>query len=282
MKADCHMHMVLDGVDWKSAIARHREAPDEAWIRDRLSDYQCRGFSYLRDGGDRWGVGARARALAGEYGIVYRTPLAPLCKAGHYGGFIGTKYENFREYQELVKKTREQGGDFMKIMISGLMDFDNYGRLTEEGLARDEIRELIHIAHEEGFSVMAHANGARTVEAAAEAGIDSVEHGAYLDGEALAAMAENRVVWVPTLSTIGNLRGKGRFREAAVERILESAMENVVRFAGMGGLLAPGTDAGAWAVPHGSLSEYALMEQCLGSRAEEILSRGTEEIQKRF
>ena len=282
MKADCHMHMVLDGVDWKSAIARHREAPDEAWIRDRLSDYQCRGFSYLRDGGDRWGVGARARALAGEYGIVYRTPLAPLCKTGHYGSFIGTKYENFREYQELVKKTREQGGDFMKIMISGLMDFDNYGRLTEEGLARDEIRELIHIAHEEGFSVMAHANGARTVEAAAEAGIDSVEHGAYLDGEALAAMAENRVVWVPTLSTIGNLRGKGRFREAAVERILESAMENVVRFAGMGGLLAPGTDAGAWAVPHGSLSEYALMEQCLGSRAEEILSRGTKEIQKRF
>lgn len=282
MKADCHMHMVLDGVDWKSAIARHREAPDEAWIRDRLSDYQCRGFTYLRDGGDRWGVGARARALAGEYGIVYRTPLAPLCKAGHYGSFIGTKYEDFREYQELVTKTREQGGDFMKIMISGLMDFDNYGRLTEEGLARDEIRELIHIAHEEGFSVMAHANGARTVEAAAEAGIDSVEHGAYLDGEALAAMVENRVVWVPTLSTIGNLRGKGRFREAAVERILESAMENVVRFADMGGLLAPGTDAGAWAVPHGSLSEYALMEQCLGSRTEELLSRGTDEIQKRF
>lgn len=282
MKVDCHMHMVLDGVDWKSAIERHRDAPDEVWIRERLRDYRSRGFTYLRDGGDRWGVGARARALAGEYGIVYRTPLAPLCKAGHYGSFIGTKYENFREYQEVVTKTREQGGDFIKIMISGLMDFDNYGRLTEEGLAPGEIRELIHIAHEEGFSVMAHANGARTVEAAAEAGIDSVEHGAYLDGEALAAMAENRVVWVPTLSTIGNLRGKGRFREAAVERILESAMENVVRFADMGGLLAPGTDAGAWAVPHGSLSEYALMEQCLGSRVAEILSRGTEEIQKRF
>ena len=282
MKVDCHMHMVLDGVDWKSAIARHRDGPDEGWIRERLRDYRSRGFTYLRDGGDRWGVGARARALAGEYGIVYRTPLAPLCKAGHYGSFIGTKYSNLREYQELVAQKREQGADFVKIMISGLMDFDNYGRLTEEGLAPGEIRELIHIAHEEGFSVMAHANGARTVEAAAEAGIDSVEHGAYLDGEALAAMAENWVVWVPTLSTIGNLRGKGRFREAAVERILESAMENVVRFADMGGLLAPGTDAGAWAVPHGSLSEYALMEQCLGSRVAEILSRGTEEIQKRF
>ena len=59
----------------------------------------------------------------------------------------------------------------MKIMISGLMDFDRFGVLTEEGLPPQELGELIHIAHEEGFSVMAHANGARTVEAAAEAGV---------------------------------------------------------------------------------------------------------------
>lgn len=63
---------------------------------------------------------------------------------------------------------------------------------------------------------MAHANGARTVEAAAMAGVDSVEHGAYLDTDALRAMRENGTVWVPTLSTIGNLRGTGRFDEAAV------------------------------------------------------------------
>ena len=56
---------------------------------------------------------------------------------------------------------------------------------------------------------MAHANGAEVVRSAAEAGVDSVEHGAYLDGEALHAMAENGTVWVPTLSTIGNLRGRG-------------------------------------------------------------------------
>ena len=79
-----------------------------------------------------------------------------------------------------------------------------------------------------------------------------------LNEEALAAMAENGTVWVPTLSTIGNLQGKGRFSEKAVAQILESALENVQIFAGMGGLLAPGTDAGAWAVPHGSLTEYEL------------------------
>lgn len=280
MHCDCHIHMLLDGLDWRAAIARHRSAPDESWVRSRLDEYRSRGFSYLRDGGDRWGVGKLARELAPEYGIRYRTPLAPLCKAGHYGGFIGKQYSSVNEYTELVKDIRKQGGDFVKIMISGLMDFDSFGVLTEEGLSGEEIRELIHIAHEEGFSVMAHANGAGTVEAAAAAGVDSVEHGAYLDGAALCAMQENGTVWVPTLSAIGNLRGTGRFREDAVQRILESAKENVKAFAAMGGLLAPGSDAGAWAVPHAGLSEYDLLSAALGDLS--LLQRGIQTIQEKF
>ena len=282
MLADCHIHMVLDGANWKTAIARHAQAVDDGWIRQTLAHYQKLGFAYLRDGGDRWGVGKRARELAGEYGITYRTPLSPLCKAGHYGGFIGEKYGNLREYAALVVKNKENGADFIKIMISGLMDFDHFGVLTEDGMEPAEIRELIHIAHEEGLPVMAHANGARTVEAAAEAGVDSIEHGAYLDADALHAMAENGTVWVPTLSTIGNLRGRGRFDESAVERILESAVENVSLFAGMGGLLAPGTDAGAWSVPHGSLTEYALLKAALGAETQKALDRGIQAIRQKF
>ena len=282
MKYDCHMHMVLDGVEWKNAIARHSAAVDEGFVRNALNTYRELGFGYLRDGGDRWGVGALARKLAPEYGITYRTPLANLCKKGHYGGFIGDNYEDFREYRDLVRKARKDGADFIKIMISGLMDFDRFGVLSEEGLPESEIRELIHIAHEEGFSVMAHANGARTVEAAAKAGVDSVEHGAYLDEDALRAMQENGTVWVPTLSTVGNLRGTGRFSEADVQAILESALVNVKAFADMGGLLAPGTDAGAWAVPHGSLTEYELLEQVLGDQAQQVLERGIREIVRKF
>lgn len=282
MRTDCHIHMVLDGTDWKAAIARHRQAVDETWIRNTLAHYRELGFTWLRDGGDRWGVGKRARDLAGEYAITYRTPLSPLCKAGHYGGFIGEKYENIREYAALVVRNRENGADFIKIMISGLMDFNRFGVLTEDGLDPDEIRELIHIAHEEGMAVMAHANGAGIVKAAARAGVDSVEHGAYLDGEALHAMAEAGTVWVPTLSAIGNLRGRGRFAQASVERILESATVNVQAFAALGGLLAPGTDAGAWAVPHGSLTEYGLLEAALGDETQSILDRGIQKIHRIF
>ena len=282
MTFDCHMHMVLDGYDWRAAIARHTQSPDKQFIHKALGKFQKAGFTYLRDGGDRWGVGAAAREIAPQYGITYRTPLAPLCEKGHYGGFIGECYVNLKEYAALVQKARQQGADFIKIMISGLMDFDRFGVLTEEGMPSEQIRELIHIAHEEGFSVMAHANGARTVEAAARWGIDSVEHGAYLDKDALWAMVDTGAVWVPTLSTIGNLRGKGRFNEDAVNRILDSALENVYEFSRMGGLLAPGTDAGAWAVPHGSTTEPEWMEKALGSATEEILSRGAQAIRDRF
>ena len=153
---------------------------------------------------------------------------------------------------------------------------------TEEGLGAEEIRELIHIAHEEGFSVMAHANGARVMEAAAEAEVDSIEHGAYGDKDALQAMAENGVIWVPTLSTVGNLRGKGRFREEAVQEILALALENVRAFAAMGGIVAPGSDAGAWAVPHGCETEEALLRQALGEGAEAALDRGVAAVMEKF
>lgn len=282
MKADCHMHMVLDGFDWRSSIARHKEHPHIPTIRAALAVYQEQGFSYLRDGGDRWGVGAAARKIAPEYGITYRTPLAPLCKAGHYGSFIGEIYRNFKEYAILVENHRKEGADFIKIMISGLMDFNRAGVLTESGLTSGEIYELIHIAHEEGFAVMSHCNGARTMEAAAAAGVDSIEHGAYADDEALAAMAENRTVWVPTISTIANLRGKGRFDENAVAVILESAAENICNFAARGGILAPGSDAGAWAVPHGADTEHGLLSEILGQRAKDILRIGSSTIIDKF
>ena len=44
MRADCHMHMILDGVEWRNAIARHKEKPDEDFIRQVLKIYQV----------DRW------------------------------------------------------------------------------------------------------------------------------------------------------------------------------------------------------------------------------------
>ena len=64
--------MVLDGVNWKDAIARHKAAPQEALIRKTMERYQALGFTYLRDGGDRWGVCALAAKLAPVSGTARR------------------------------------------------------------------------------------------------------------------------------------------------------------------------------------------------------------------
>ena len=282
MAADCHIHMILDGRDWKSAIARHQNGPDRVWIADVLDACRKKGLTYLRDGGDRWGVGRAAREMAGDFGVTYRTPLAPIFRRGHYGGFIGEGFGDLEEYRRLVDRTGKNGGDFIKVMISGLMDFDRFGVLSQPGLRPEEIQKMVEIAHAEGFSVMAHANGARTVQAAAEAGVDSVEHGAYLDEAALRAMQQAGTVWVPTLSTIGNLRGKGRFHEGAVEAILHSAQENLRRFHAMGGLIACGSDAGAWAVPHALGSEELLLQEVFGSETGKILTQGNAAIRAKF
>ena len=274
------MHMVLDGQDWRAAIASHRQAPCESIIEKRLESYRRRGYTYLRDGGDRWGAGRRARELSSRYGITYRTPLAPLCKEGCYGAFIGEPFQDLKEYAVLVKRQGQAGADFIKIMISGLMDFARPGVLFMEGPREDEIRQMVHIARQEGFSVMAHCNGATAALAAAEAGVDSIEHGAYLNGEALAAMAENRVIWVPTLSTIGNLLGKGRYPDEAVEKILHSAMQNVAAYRALGGLVAPGSDAGAWAVPHDADTEQAWLIKAGICEADQ--EKATLEVIKRF
>lgn len=284
MLSDCHIHMVLDGVYWKDAIARHRAGVREDWVRRTLSAYRQRGITYLRDGGDRWGVCSLAARLAPEYGIRYRIPGAPIHKNGHYGGFIGRGFDTMADYRALVEETKRSGADFIKIMISGLMDFDRLGVLTDVPLTPEEIREMIAIAHGEGFSVMAHANGDATVAAAIAAGVDSVEHGAYLGQETLHSLAESRTVWVPTLVTFGNLIGCGRFPDAVLKPLLEGAMENVRRAAALGALIAPGSDAGAFRVLHGqgTLDEYALLKAAIGEGCDEVLSRGIREIQARF
>ena len=202
---DCHIHMVLDGVNWRESIARHKAAPQEALIRKTLAQYQALGYTYLRDGGDRWGAGALAAKLAPEYGIRYRTPCFPIYKTGHYGSFIGRGFSTPAEYRALVRAAKAAGAHFIKIMISGLMDFEHYGVLTDEPLAPGEIADMIAGAHDEGFSVMAHANGDSAVRAALAAGVDSIEHGAYLSPETRSQLAESHAVWVPTLVTIGNL-----------------------------------------------------------------------------
>ena len=207
MFGECHAHIFMDGVNYREAVQRHLHGVDDRVIRRHFKMYREKGITFVRDGGDDLGVSEKAREIAGEYGIDYRTPIFAIHRKGCYGGIVGKAYENMKEYAELVREVKAHKGDFIKIMTTGIMDFDTDGGITGEALPYAEVKEMVHIAHEEGFAVMCHTNGAGPVADLVRAGADSVEHGNYVSEETLLMMAESDIVWVPTITVVANMFG---------------------------------------------------------------------------
>lgn len=109
MFADLHIHMLLSGSDWKAAIAGHQPHPDDTLIKERLSAYESAGISYLRDGGDRFGVCLRAKELAPEYGITYRTPAFPIYKKATMAASLAGDGRISRNTAHYWRKRRQAG-----------------------------------------------------------------------------------------------------------------------------------------------------------------------------
>lgn len=286
MFGECHAHIIMDGVNYRHAIDLHRNGPDDNVIREHLKIYQDRGITFVRDGGDALGVSARAKELAPEYGIDYRTPVFAIHKEGHYGSIVGKNFSTMPEFHKCVLEAKEQSADFIKIMTTGLLDFNAHGAITGTPLDATEVKEMVHIAHEEGMAVMSHTNGTYGVQAAVEAGVDSLEHGNYMNEESLAMLSESHTVWVPTLVTVRNLLGDGRYADETLRPIIETAEENVRKAFGLGVKVAPGSDAGAYRVLHGQgiQDEMQAFVQILGNeeKAYQWLMEGEMEIRKKF
>ena len=286
MFGECHAHIIMDGVNYRHAIDLHRNGPDDNVIREHLKIYQDRGIIFVRDGGDALGVSARAKELAPEYGIDYRTPVFAIHKEGHYGSIVGKSFSTMLEFHKRVLEAKEQGADFIKIMTTGLLDFNAHGAITGTPLDAAEVKEMVHIAHEEGMAVMSHTNGTYGVQAAVEAGVDSLEHGNYMNEESLTMLSESHTVWVPTLVTVRNLLGDGRYADETLKPIIETAEENVRKAFRLGVKVAPGSDAGAYRVLHGQgiQDEMQAFVQILGNeeKAYQWLMEGEMEIRKKF
>lgn len=286
MFGECHAHIIMDGVNYRHAIDLHRNGPDDNVIREHLKIYQDRGIIFVRDGGDALGVSARAKELAPEYGIDYRTPVFAIHKEGHYGSIVGKSFSTMPEFYKRVLEAKEQSADFIKIMTTGLLDFNAHGAITGTPLDATEVKEMVHIAHEEGMAVMSHTNGTYGVQAAVEAGVDSLEHGNYMNEESLAMLSESHTVWVPTLVTVRNLLGDGRYADETLKPIIETAEENVRKAFRLGVKVAPGSDAGAYRVLHGQgiQDEMQAFVQILGNeeKAYQWLMEGEMEIRKKF
>ena len=184
---ECHAHALMDGADFRAARDRHGNGVDDTAVRAYLRALQSAGVGYVRDGGDALGVSLRARELAEEYGVTYRSPAFAIHKKGRYGSIVGKSWSDLGEYRARIAEAKAAGADFIKLMFSGVITFLHYGELSCPGLASQEIAALVEIAHGEGFAVMAHVNGPETVRAAIEAGTDSIEHGYFMDASCLSS-----------------------------------------------------------------------------------------------
>ena len=287
MLGECHGHIFMNGVNYKAAVACHKNGVDKAVVRSRLKAYKEAGITFFREGGDYLGVSSFAAEIAGEYGVDYRSPVFAIHKKGHYGGIVGLSYETMADFSALVGEAARKGADFIKIMFSGILDFNEYGVITGTGIPFPEMKEMVHICHEEGFAVMVHVNGAETVGAAILSGADSIEHGFYMTKEELSLLASLGTVWTPTVSPVGNLAGQGLFPEKAVRAIREMQTENIRKALSLGVHVALGSDAGAVTVPHvdGLKDEYTyLLEAADGDakRLNQVLTHSEQMVRERF
>ncbi len=281
---ELHAHVFMDGIDYKESVARFKNGVDRSAVRAALSEYQKRGITFVRDGGDHFGACQYAKSIAAEYGITYLMPIYALFREGNYGRVAGVPYHDLKEYYALVLKAKALGADFIKIMVSGILDFNHFGVVSETNYTLDFVKELVRIAHDEGFAVMAHASGADNIRIAAEAGVDSVEHGYYISSDSFDILSENQIVWVPTAVTSANLQGTGRFDEYEVSKIAAAHKIAIAEAASRGVLIGCGSDAGAYAVLHGqgAVEEYSLLSEIIGPETGSILKSAEQIIRERF
>ena len=116
--------------------------------------------------------------------------------------------------------------------------------------------------------------------------MDSVEHGNYIDPETIIELADSDSVWVPTLVTIRNLRGCGRYKESVLDPIIELAAKNLRLAYKYRAKVALGSDAGAYMVLHGKglMDEYQAFMDILGESGDvrAWLADGEKRIQDTF
>jgi imidazolonepropionase-like amidohydrolase len=162
-----------------------------------------------------------------------------------------------------VRENIKYGADVIKIMASGgVLSKGDDPQASQFTL--DEMKAIVDEAHRLGRKVAAHAHGAQAILWASEAGVDSIEHGSYIDDADIAEMKKDGTYLVPTLY-LGDW-----FMEHATENhvpdfllvkakaVMPAARQNIAHAFASGVKVAFGTDAAVY--PHGlNAHEFAVM-----------------------
>ncbi|MBI5293807.1 MAG: amidohydrolase family protein [Chloroflexi bacterium] len=277
---DTHVHLMLEGVN----IARDMITPFSVKFYNSIQ-YMRRtveaGITSVRDAG---GADAGVKQAI-ETGVVLgprlQISVVPLTITGGHGdGWMlsGNEFNLFVAYpgspdgrcngvEEVRKKVREvlrAGADVVKVHATGGVlsprDHPEFTQFSEE-----ELRVMVQeAAFRRGVKVMAHAQGAEGVKNAIRAGIYSIEHGIFLDDEAIELMLKHDTFLVPTLLAplavleVGEAGGMPEYAIRKARETIEIHSDSIGRAYKAGVKIATGTDAGV--MPHGAnLRELGLM-----------------------
>ncbi len=163
-------------------------------------------------------------------------------------------------------KTREvikYGADVIKFCASGGV-FSKGDLPGTEQYSPTEMEALVSEAHRQGRKVAAHAHGAQAIIDAANAGVDSIEHGSLIDDEGIRAMKQHGTYLVADIYNDDFILGQGKqvgFTEEALEKermVGQQQREGFRKAAQAGVRIAFGTDAGVY--PHGwNAKQFAFM-----------------------
>lgn len=180
---------------------------------------------------------------------------------------------------EKVRLASQYGADLIKITATGGV-LSQQGRGLEAHFSDAEMSAIVDTAESLGLQVAAHAHGARGIEAAARAGVHTIEHGTYIDEAAARAMNEAGTTLIPTLMAFEGIRknlGTGFYSpvvESKIRAVSEFAGTIIQRARANGVRIAFGTDAGVF--PHGeNAGEFRLMVAGGMSNREAIASATT-------
>jgi imidazolonepropionase-like amidohydrolase len=204
-----------------------------------------------------------------------------ICMTGGHGWQVGLEANGPDEVRQAAREQIKAGVDIVKLMATG-------GVLTpavepgSEQFTEAELRAGVEEAHKAGKKTATHAMGTRGIQNALRAGIDSIEHGVYLDEETVSMMMERNIPLIPTISAMYNIETKGikaGIPAFAVEKtlIVKPFHLESIRLARQAGVsIAAGTDAGTPFNRHGeNLGEIKLLMDYGGFSAMDAIEAGT-------
>ncbi|MBT4888684.1 MAG: amidohydrolase family protein [Rhodospirillales bacterium] len=202
MNMHVHLGLILPG-KMKAQLANESEAALALRMADAARNVLQAGVTTIRLPGDTAHADiALDRAIKKGQAIgprIYSAGEAVTITGGH--GSKKNGKANFDGPYELVKEARSQimaGAKWVKILISGGIATDG-GGLAAALMTPEEINAVVDAAHRFGAKVAAHSGSSVATSIAVDAGIDSIEHGYFLDEKTLRKMKKHGTYLVPTI-----------------------------------------------------------------------------------